>query len=103
MGTSTQILMMAKHFVFVLCMVLTLALGQEFAPDMVTGSDQTSPPPEDSCMKVDCMDESFCSLACDGINCMGYEWIVNHDQEDVMGETWCPMEGTGMCYCCQCP
>merc|ERR1712213_129827 len=76
MGTSTKIFMMAKHFVFVFSLCLTLALSQDFAPEMVTGSDLTSPPPEDSCMKVDCMDESFCALACDGIDCMGYEWIV---------------------------
>ena len=49
------------------------------------------------------INDLFLKRACDGIDCMGYEWIVNHDMDDAMGETWCPTEGTGMCYCCQCP
>ena len=37
---------------------------------------------------------------------MGYhyhEWILNNDDNDIFGETWCSVDGYGMCYCCELP
>ena len=35
-------------------------------------------------------------------HCHSYEWILNNDDNDIFGETWCAVEGYGMCYCCDC-
>ena len=35
-------------------------------------------------------------------HCHSYEWILNNDDNDIFGETWCAVEGLGMCYCCDC-
>ena len=37
---------------------------------------------------------------------MGYHyhvWILNNDDNDIFGETWCASDGLGMCYCCEYP
>ena len=36
------------------------------------------------------------------MHCHSYEWINNNYAGDVFGETWCAVEGYGMCYCCDC-
>jgi len=72
-------------------------------PTCTTGPDQTSPPPERGCIKTDCFDEPLCQEMCAVINhCYSYEWILNNDDNDIFGETWCAVEGIGMCYCCDC-
>merc|ERR1719348_386759 len=80
----------------------------EFSPDpcfplCTTGAAQTSPPPERGCFRTDCFDEPLCAEMCEVINqCHSYEWILNNDDNDIFGETWCAVSGYGMCYCCDC-
>merc|ERR1711997_265972 len=72
-------------------------------PTCTTGPDQTSPAPERGCLKTDCFDEPLCQEMCAVINhCYSYEWILNNDDNDIFGETWCAVDGLGMCYCCDC-
>ena len=45
----------------------------------------------------------FLHRMCAVINhCYSYEWILNNDDNDIFGETWCAVDGLGMCYCCDC-
>ena len=44
----------------------------------------------------------FSSL-CGTMGCRSFEWILNNDDNDIFGETWCAVDGYGMCYCCECP
>merc|ERR1712141_28771 len=72
-------------------------------PHCTTDSSLTSPPPERGCVKTDCFDEPLCQDMCAVImHCHSYEWIMNNDDNDIFGETWCAVDGTGMCYCCDC-
>merc|ERR1711915_754965 len=72
-------------------------------PLCTTGPAQTSPPPERGCIKTDCFDEPLCAEMCEVINqCYSYEWVLNNDDNDIFGETWCAVTGYGMCYCCDC-
>merc|ERR1711982_76154 len=72
-------------------------------PMCTTDSALTSPDPARHCIKTDCMDEPLCADMCHVINeCRSYEWILNNDDNDIFGETWCAVEGYGMCYCCDC-
>ena len=55
------------------------------------------------CVKTDCWDEPLCKDMCSSImHCRTYEWILNNDDNDIFGETWCAVDGYGMCYCCDC-
>ena len=36
------------------------------------------------------------------MQCSSYEWVMNNDDNDSFGETWCGVDGYGMCYCCGC-
>ena len=44
---------------------------------------------------------SYYSL-CSTMACRSFEWIMNNDDNDIFGETWCAVDGYGMCYCCDC-
>ena len=49
-----------------------------------------------------CVMFALCSLC----GTMGYHyhvWILNNDDNDIFGETWCASDGLGMCYCCEYP
>merc|ERR1712215_560125 len=72
-------------------------------PDCTTDSALTSPDPSRHCIKTDCFDEPLCAEMCAVINhCGSYEWVLNNDDNDIFGETWCAVDGYGMCYCCDC-
>merc|ERR1711973_497612 len=71
-------------------------------PDCTTPVDFTSPDPE-LCVKTDCFDLQLCQEWCIiGMQCRAYEWVPNNDDNDIFGETWCGVDGLGMCYCCKC-
>eukprot|EP00088_Acartia_fossae_P012850 TRINITY_DN16649_c0_g1_i1.p1 TRINITY_DN16649_c0_g1~~TRINITY_DN16649_c0_g1_i1.p1 ORF type:complete len:116 (+),score=17.68 TRINITY_DN16649_c0_g1_i1:58-405(+) len=72
-------------------------------PHCTTPDEFTSPDPE-MCIKTDCFDKPLCQQMCAMVmHCRAYEWILNNDDNDIFGETWCAVEGYGMCYCCECP
>merc|ERR1712203_1245921 len=72
-------------------------------PMCTTDTALTSPDPARHCTKTDCFDEPLCRDMCHVImQCSSYEWIMNNDDNDIFGETWCGVDGYGMCYCCGC-
>merc|ERR1712037_521387 len=71
-------------------------------PMCTTDSAMTSPPPDRGCIKTDCFDEPLCRDLCSTMGCWSFEWILNNDDNDIFGETWCAVDGYGMCYCCDC-
>merc|ERR1719495_833310 len=72
-------------------------------PMCTTDSAMTSPDPSRHCVKTDCFDEALCRDMCHVMmECSSYEWILNNDDNDIFGETWCAVDGLGMCYCCDC-
>merc|ERR1711884_490326 len=73
-------------------------------PMCTTPSDFTSPDPARGCIKTDCFDQKLCAQMCSAVmHCRSMEWILNNDDNDIFGETWCGVDGYGMCYCCDCP
>merc|ERR1711971_767722 len=71
-------------------------------PLCTTDSALTSPLPDRGCIKTDCFDEPLCRDLCSTMGCWSFEWILNNDDNDIFGETWCAVDGYGMCYCCDC-
>merc|ERR1712243_410051 len=71
---------MVKHFLIVLCLCVSFVLNQDdWSPDpcfpmCTTGDDQTSPPPEEGCMKTDCFDEPLCVNLCGTMGCHSHLW-----------------------------
>merc|ERR1712029_537316 len=72
-------------------------------PLCTTDSAMTSPLPERECVKTDCFDEPLCIDLCGTMGYHYHEWILNNDDNDIFGETWCAVDGYGMCYCCELP
>merc|ERR1712055_250755 len=104
------------HLWLILVLSITMAeqslqekgVTSDWSPDpcfplCTTGADQTSPDPSRQCVKTDCFDEPLCHDMCAVImHCHSYEWVLNNDDNDIFGETWCAVDGYGMCYCCDC-
>merc|ERR1712241_880381 len=89
--------------------VLSTTLGQDdwspapCFPMCTTDAAMTSPPADRECVKTDCFDEPLCTNLCGTMGYHYHVWILNNDDNDIFGETWCASDGLGMCYCCEYP